>query len=60
MEFDVLFKVCFICFLKTFAKIVYRKGFDKKQFIKKLFDKLSCIFGLKQNNLKTNNHFLAV
>ena len=23
-----------ICFIKTFAKVEYQKGFDKKQFIK--------------------------
>jgi hypothetical protein len=32
--FEVLFKIWLISFLKTFAKVVYRKGFDKKQFIK--------------------------
>jgi hypothetical protein len=34
-ELGVLFKICLVCFFKTFAKVVYQKGLDKKQFIKK-------------------------
>jgi hypothetical protein len=38
-----------ICFVKTFAKVVYQKGFDKKQFIKKLFRNI-----IKASNQNTN------
>ena len=34
IELVVLLKVCLLYF-KTFAKVVYQKGIDKKQFIKK-------------------------
>jgi hypothetical protein len=46
MELAVLLNVCYFIF-KTFAKVVYQKGIDKKQFIKKEFchlkiEKFSC------------------
>ena len=38
-----------ICFIKTFAKVGYQKGFDKKQFIKRVQTPK-----IKINNQNTN------
>jgi hypothetical protein len=42
--FELCSILLFICFVKTFAKVGYRKGFDKKQFIKKVLEKNSTLF----------------
>ena len=49
MYFVLRSMLMIICYVKTFAKVGYQKGFDKKQLIKRVL-----IPKLRTNNQNTN------